>query len=93
MNAPFKTQTLPEWSLADLYAGRDDPKIAVDIAKAKASNDALAALEGRFLAVRAEPKALGQLIDKGVKLYEAATNGLWSVGAYASLAASCARTR
>ncbi|HEX2800511.1 MAG TPA: M3 family metallopeptidase, partial [Phenylobacterium sp.] len=91
MNAPSKTQALPEWSLADLYARRDDPKIAADIAKAKTSNDALAALEGRFLAVRADPKALGQLIDKGVKLYEAATNGLWAVGAYAALAGSCAR--
>jgi oligoendopeptidase F len=91
MNAPVKIEALPEWSLADLYAGRDDPKITTDIAKAKASNDALAALEGRFLAVRAEPKALGQLIDKGVKLYETATNGLWGVGAYAALAASCAR--
>ncbi len=92
MNAPFKTQTLPEWSLADLYSGRDDPKIAADIEKARKSNSALAALEGQFLTVRADPKALGQLIDKGVKLYEAATNGLWGVGAFAGLAASTARS-
>ena len=30
MNAPFKTDTLPQWNLGDLYAGRDDPKIEAD---------------------------------------------------------------
>ncbi|MDB5454403.1 MAG: oligoendopeptidase PepF/M3 family, partial [Caulobacteraceae bacterium] len=91
MNAPLKTEALPEWRLDDLYAGRDDPRIAADLAKAKAANDALVALEGKFLAARADAKALGQLLDEGIKLYEAATNGLWGVGAYASLAASIAR--
>ena len=43
MNAPFKTDTLPQWSLADLYTGRDDPKIEADLARAKKDNDALAA--------------------------------------------------
>jgi oligoendopeptidase F len=91
MNAPFKTDALPEWRLDDLYAGRDDPKIAADIAQAKADNDALAALEGQFVAARADAEALGALLDKGIHLYEAATNGLWGVGAYAGLAASTAR--
>ena len=91
MNAPFKTDALPQWSLADLYSGRTDPKIETDLAAAKADNDALAAMEGQFVAARADAKALGQLIDKGIGLYEAATNGLWGVGAYAGLAASTAR--
>jgi oligoendopeptidase F len=91
MNAPFKTDGLPEWRLDDLYAGRIDPKIEADIARAKADNDALAALEGRFVAARADAKSLGELLDQGIRLYEAATNGLWGVGAYAGLAASTAR--
>ena len=81
----------PEWSLADLYADRNDPRIEADIAAASAANDALAALEGQFLAARAEPARLGELMDRGIRLYEQATDGLWAVGAYASLAASTAR--
>ncbi len=78
----------PLWSLEDLYAGPDDPRIAADLAAARAANTDLLALEGRFLAARAEPRALGALISRGVSLYEAAVNALWSVGAYAGLAAS-----
>jgi oligoendopeptidase F len=91
MNAPFKTDAPPEWNLADLYAGRDDPKIEIDLAAAKAANDELASLEGLFLQARGEPQRLGVLLDRGIKLYEQATNGLWGVGAYAGLAASTAR--
>lgn len=91
MNAPLKTDTLPEWRLDDLYTGRDDPRIAGDLAAAKAANDDLVALKGAFVAARAEPARLGELIDQGIGLYEVATNRLWSIGAYASLAASTAR--
>jgi oligoendopeptidase F len=91
MNAPtpdFEAETLPQWRLDDLYAGRNDPAIAGDLAAAKAANDALVALKGKFLASRAQPRRLGELIDLGVGHYQDATNALWSVGAYASLAAS-----
>jgi oligoendopeptidase F len=91
MNAPFKTDALPQWNLGDLYAGRDDPRIETDLAKAKADNDALVALKGRFVASRRDARLLGELLDNGIKLYEAATNGLWGVGAYAGLASSTAR--
>ena len=91
MNAPFKTETLPQWRLDDLYSGRGDPKIEADIAKARQANDALAALKGRFLASRANARVLGELLVNGIGLYEQATNGLWGVGAYAGLAASTAR--
>ncbi len=94
MNAPVKppaASDLPEWNLADLYAGRDDPRIERDLAEAKTANDALVALQGRFVGSRADAAGLGALIDQGLNLYERATNGLWSVGAYASLAASTAR--
>jgi oligoendopeptidase F len=91
MNAPVKTETLPQWRLDDLYCDREDPRIETDLAKAQAANDELARLKGRFLALRADPLRLGELLDHGINLYETATNGLWSVGAYASMAASVAR--
>lgn len=95
MNAPLKTPAHttapPEWSLDDLYESRADPRIALDLTEARRANDALIALKGRFVASRADPGALGALIDEGITLYEAATNALWAVGAYASLAASTAR--
>ena len=91
MNAPFKTDALPQWRLDDLYADRSDPKIEIDITAAKAANDALAAMKGAFVGARARPAELGALIDKGIGLYEEATNGLWIVGAYASLSSSVAR--
>jgi oligoendopeptidase F len=94
MNAPAKiseAEALPTWRLDDLYSGREDPRIKADLAAAKAASDALVALKGAFVAARVEPARLGALLDRGVRLYEDATNALWSVGAYAGLAASTAR--
>lgn len=91
MNAPFKTDALPEWRLDDLYAGREDPRIETDLAEAERLNRELAKLEGRLVATRAKPAELGGILDRAVDLYEQATNALWGVGAYAALAASCAR--
>lgn len=91
MNAPVKLDTLPQWRLDDLYAGREDPRIETDLAAAKAANDELAKLKGRFVALRGDPLHLGEILDHGINLYETATNGLWGVGAYASLSASTAR--
>ena len=94
MNAPtqaFEADALPVWSLADLYDGPDDPRIDADLVGAREANDALLALKGAFVAARADAARLGDLIARGVALYEAAVNGLWGVGAYASLAASVSR--
>jgi oligoendopeptidase F len=91
MNAPFKTDMLPEWRLDDLYADREDPRIAADMTEAERLNAELAGLEGKFIAARADPAVLGALIDQGITLYEKATNAMWSVGAYGGLAASTAR--
>jgi oligoendopeptidase F len=88
MNAPLKTDTLPQWRLDDLYLGRDDPRLEADLARARAAYDKLAAMEGLFIAERADPKRLGERLAEGVALYEEATNALWGVGAYAALAAS-----
>ena len=89
MNMPL-TQP-PQWRLDDLYTGRDDPSVETDLAAARTANENLAKLKGRFVAMRGDPLRLGELLDHGINLYEAATNGLWGVGAYASLAASTAR--
>ena len=94
MNAPAKfddTESLPQWRLDDLYTGRDDPRIEADLTAAKAANDALIALKGQFVAGRADAASLGRRLDDGIRSYEDATNHLWSVGAYASLASSTAR--
>jgi len=94
MNAPTKSpiaETLPEWRLDDLFSGRDDPKIAERLAKAATDNDDLVKLKGAFVGARANADRLGMLLAESIRLYEAATNGLWTVGAYASLAASTAR--
>ncbi len=91
MNAPFKTDTLPTWRLDDLYADREDPRIAADMAEAERLNGELAKLEGAFVAARDEPAKLGELIDRAIDLYEQATNAMWAVGAFAGLSASVAR--
>jgi oligoendopeptidase F len=94
MNAPTKSpisETLPEWRLDDLFSGRDDPKIGERLAEAAVDNDALVKLKGAFVAARGNADRLGMLLAEAIRLYEAATNGLWIVGAYASLAASVAR--
>jgi len=51
MNAPVKppANALPEWRLDDLYAGRDDPRIELDLASATyadAPSDGSANLSG-----------------------------------------------
>lgn len=91
MNAPFKTDALPEWRLDDLYSGREDPRIEADLQTAERLNGELAKLEGRLVATRDRPSELGGIIDRGVELYEQATNAMWSVGAFGSLSASVAR--
>ncbi len=85
------TAAAPEWNLADLYVDRADLRIAADVDAARAANEALADLEGQFIASRAQPATLGALIDKGIGLYEQAADGLYAVSAFASLSSSTAR--
>lgn len=92
MTAHVPPESLPVWRLDDLYAGREDPRLDADLDAAAAANAELLALKGQLVAVRADPPTLGDRIDRGVRLYEAATNALWRVGAYAGLAASTARS-
>ncbi len=92
MTAHVSPESLPVWRLDDLYAGREDPRLDADLDAAVAANTALLELKGRLVATRAEPATLGGHLDRGIRLYEDATNALWRVGSYASLAASTARS-
>ncbi|AWM76563.1 M3 family oligoendopeptidase [Phenylobacterium parvum] len=92
MTAHVSPESLPVWRLDDLYAGREDPRLEADLAAAAAANTDLLELKGRLIAARADAGVLGDLLDRGVTHYEAATNALWRVGAYAGLAASTARS-
>ncbi len=82
---------IPVWDLSDLYASREDPKIAADFEAARVLIAELAGLKGAFLAARADAPALGGLIDRALKLYEEATNRLGPIGAFAHLSASVSR--
>ncbi|HYF23444.1 MAG TPA: M3 family oligoendopeptidase [Caulobacteraceae bacterium] len=92
MNAPVRPAAEPPvWDLSDLYAGTDDPAIGADFEAARAAVAELAAMEGGFVAARAEPARLGGLIDAALRLYERITDLLGGVSAFASLSAATAR--
>jgi oligoendopeptidase F len=94
MNAPLATPdlaALPVWNLDDLYLGRDDPRIAADLAAARALAGALAAKAGALIAAQGDPQALGALIDEMVSLYQDLGDLVGGIGAYASLSASVGR--
>jgi oligoendopeptidase F len=94
MNAPLAAPAgaLPVWSLDDLYAGREDPRIDRDLAAAAGlAADLRRLAEGRLTAASAEPARLGALIEAAVALSERIADLLWPIGAYAALAASTAR--
>lgn len=82
---------LPVWSLADLYSGRDDPKIEADLKAAEGLIADLVKLKGQFVACRGQAERLGLLLAQGISLYEQATNLVLATGAFAGLAASTAR--
>lgn len=92
MNAPFKTPNTeaPLWDLTDLYASRDDAKVAADLERARGLIEALNGLKGR-LAVDQGAQALGEALDRAIQLYEQASDVLGALGAYAFLSASTAR--
>jgi len=92
MTAHIPPESLPVWRLDDLYAGREDARLDADLDAAGAANAALLALKGRLVSARADAASLGDLLAQGVRLFEQATNALWRVGSYASLAASTARS-
>ncbi|CAN5432054.1 M3 family oligoendopeptidase [soil metagenome] len=98
MNAPFKAPPHPAdpaepplWDLSDLYASRDDARVAADLERGRAAVAELNGFQGRLIAARADPAVLGGLLDRVIGLYEQTTEALGGLGAYAFLAASTAR--
>ncbi len=93
MNAPFKSPDAdaPLWDLSDLYASREDARIAADLEAARAAVAEMGGLEGQLVAARAEPAELGARLDRAIGLYEKASDALGGIAAYAFLAASTAR--
>jgi len=76
---------LPEWNLADLYAGIDDPRVKRDLNRADA--DAIAfeeAYKGKLAALAGRPEA-GRALAAAVKRYEALDDLLGRLMSYAGL--------
>src|SRR5690606_4732006 len=92
MNAPAKPTEFadaPVWELSDLYASREDPRIAVDLERASVLVERMNGWQGR-LAVLSGVE-LGRALDEVIGLYEQAADVMGGLGAYAFLAASTNR--
>src|SRR5262249_49775176 len=68
---PRRLGVLPEWNLADLYAGIDDPQVKRDLDRAAAESLAFEeAYKGKLVALVKRPEA-GSALVAAVKRYEA----------------------
>src|SRR5262245_39727641 len=76
---------LPEWNLADLYDGIDDPKVKRDLARADSYSVAFEEeYKGRLAAIAERPDA-GIKLAEAVTRYEQLDDLLSRVGSFASL--------
>ncbi len=76
---------LPEWNLADLYAGLDDPAFAADLDKAAAQCASFAADYRGGLDAMARASGAGAALFAVLKRYEALDDLLGRIGSYAGL--------
>jgi oligoendopeptidase F len=76
---------LPEWNLADLYAGLDDPRVARDLDRADAESQAFEETYKGKLAALAEGADAGRKLEEAVKRYEALDDLIGRVISYAGL--------
>jgi oligoendopeptidase F len=77
--------SLPEWNLADLYAGIDDPQVTRDLDRADAESLAFEeAYKGKLAALAERPDAASALAEP-VKRYEALDDLLGRLASYAGL--------
>ena len=75
---------LPEWNLADLYAGLDDPAIKRDLDRADADCAAFEeAYKGKLAGLVASPQGGG--LAEAVRRYEAIDDLMGRLGSYAGL--------
>src|ERR1700719_2072673 len=76
---------LPEWNLADLYAGLDDPRVARDLDRVDAESLAFEeAYKGKLAALAEGPQAAPAL-TQAVKRYEALDDLIGRLISYAGL--------
>jgi oligoendopeptidase F len=76
---------LPEWNLADLYAGIDDPQVKRDLDRADAESRAFEdTYKGKLAALAEQPEAGGALAA-AVRRYEALDDLFGRLGSYAGL--------
>ncbi len=76
---------LPEWNLADLYAGLDDPQVKRDLDRGAAESLAFEQAYKGKLAALAEGPAAGAGLAEAVKRYEALDDLLGRLMSYAGL--------
>jgi oligoendopeptidase F len=76
---------LPEWNLADLYSGLDDPRIARDLDQADAESLAFEETYKGKLAGLAEGPQAGRALLQAVKRYEALDDLIGRLISYAGL--------
>src|SRR5262245_2260426 len=77
--------SLPEWNLADLYAGLDDPRIKRDLDRGAAESLAFERdYKGKLAALADAPEA-GAALAEAIKRYEAVDDLLGRLTSYAGL--------
>jgi len=77
--------SLPEWNLADLYAGLDDPRIKCDLDRGAAESLAFERdYKGKLATLADAPKA-GAALAEAIKRYEALDDLLGRLTSYAGL--------
>ncbi|QPF84031.1 M3 family oligoendopeptidase [Bradyrhizobium genosp. L] len=84
-NAAGKTGKLPEWNLADLYAGIDAPDVARDLAKMDADCVAFETDYKGKLAENTAGEAGGKWLAEAIRRYEAIDDLAGRLGSYAGL--------
>jgi oligoendopeptidase F len=82
---PARLGALPEWNLADLYAGLDDPSVKRDLDHADAESIAFEEAYKGKLAALASGADAGRALAEAVKRYEALDDLLGRLGSYAGL--------
>ncbi len=76
---------LPEWNLADLYAGLDDPAVKRDLDRADVESVAFEdAYKGKLAGIAASPTA-GAALAEALRRYEALDDLMGRLGSYAGL--------
>ncbi len=76
---------LPEWNLADLYAGLDDPAVKSDLDRADVESVAFEdAYKGKLAGLAASPTA-GATLAEALRRYEALDDLMGRLGSYAGL--------